>query len=68
MNPAARSSVQSGLDALPARLHQQLQGLTDWLNQRSRPGLTRLSAAWRRSLQLRVATTTTIVTGLIVLL
>ncbi|HEX8306475.1 MAG TPA: MtrAB system histidine kinase MtrB [Jatrophihabitans sp.] len=68
MNPVARSSIQSGLETLPARLGHQLQGGADWLNRRSRPGLMRLSAAWRRSLQLRVAATTTIVTGLIVLL
>ena len=68
MNPAARGSVTSGLDALPARLNHQLQGAVDWLNRQSRPGVMRLSAAWRRSLQLRVAATTTIVTGLIVLL
>ena len=68
MNPVARGGLPGGLDALPARLNQQVQGATDWLNRRSRPGLTRLSAVWRRSLQVRVATTTTIVTGLIVLL
>jgi two-component system, OmpR family, sensor histidine kinase MtrB len=68
VNPVARSSIQSGLDALPDRLNQQLQGAADRLSRRLRPGLMRLSSSWRRSLQLRVATTTTIVTGLIVLL
>ena len=68
MNPVARGGLPGALDALPARLNHQLQGATGWLSRRSRPGLMRLSAGWRRSLQLRVATTTTIVTGLIVLL
>ncbi len=67
MNPAARSWAP-GPDTLPGRLHQRLQGGVDWLNHRSHPTLKRLSASWRRSLQLRVATTTTLVTGLIVLL
>jgi len=68
VNPVARGSIQSGLEALPARLGHHLQGATNWLIHRSRPALLQLSASWRRSLQLRVATTTTIVTGLIVLL
>ncbi len=65
MNPALRGV---GLDALPARFSEPLLRATGWLRHRSRPGLTRLSASWRRSLQLRVATTTTLVTGLFVLL
>jgi two-component system, OmpR family, sensor histidine kinase MtrB len=65
VNPAVRGA---GLDALPARFSHLALSVTNWLNQRSRPGLTRLSASWRRSLQLRVAATTAIVTGLIVLL
>ncbi|HEV2887423.1 MAG TPA: MtrAB system histidine kinase MtrB [Jatrophihabitans sp.] len=68
MNPVARGWVHGGLDTLPARLFQRLQGAAEWLNRRSRPGLMRLSTSWRRSLQLRVATTTTLVTGVIVLL
>jgi two-component system sensor histidine kinase MtrB len=67
VNPAARRWAPRP-DTLSARLHQRLQGAVDWLNHRSSPGLARLSAGWRRSLQLRVATTTTLVTGLIVLL
>ena len=66
MNPAARWAPRP--DTLAARVHQHLQTAVDRLNHRSRPALTRLSASWRRSLQLRVATTTTLVTGLIVLL
>ncbi len=68
MSPAAPGWITGGLDALPARLTQRLQAASGWLNRRSRPGVSRLSATWRRSLQLRVAATTTIVTGLIVLL
>jgi len=66
VNPAARWAPRP--DTLAARVHQHLQTAVDRLNHRSRPALTRLSASWRRSLQLRVATTTTLVTGLIVLL
>jgi len=65
VTPASRSVA---LDALPARLSQPLLAGLQSLRRRSRPGLSRLSARWRRSLQLRVATTTTLVTGLIVLL
>jgi two-component system, OmpR family, sensor histidine kinase MtrB len=68
VNPAARSSIQSGLEALPGRLHARLQEATLWLSRRSQPRLMPLAVAWRRSLQLRVAATTTIVTGFIVLL
>jgi two-component system sensor histidine kinase MtrB len=68
VNPAARGLLPSEFEALPARVYQRLQAGLDWLNRRSRPGLMRLSSGWRRSLQLRVATTTTLVTGLIVLL
>ncbi|HEY0167806.1 MAG TPA: MtrAB system histidine kinase MtrB [Jatrophihabitans sp.] len=68
MNPAARGWISGGLGALPARVNQLLQGAADWLNHRSSPGVSRLSTTWRRSLQLRVAATTTIVTGVIVLL
>jgi two-component system sensor histidine kinase MtrB len=67
VNPAARSWAP-GPDTLPGRLHQRLELGVDWLNHRSHPPLSRLSSSWRRSLQLRVATTTTLVTGLIVLL
>ena len=65
MNPAVRGA---GLEALPARVSQLVLAATNWLNRQSAPGLSRLSASWRRSLQLRVAATTAIVTGLIVLL
>ncbi|MBV9821689.1 MAG: HAMP domain-containing histidine kinase [Actinobacteria bacterium] len=67
MNPAARG-LAGGLEALPARLNQRLQAGIAWLDRRSGPRWARLSASWRRSLQLRVATTTVLVTGLIVLL
>jgi two-component system sensor histidine kinase MtrB len=53
---------------MPARLSQRLHTATGWLSRRSRPGVSRLLTTWRRSLQLRVAATTAIVTGLIVLL
>jgi two-component system sensor histidine kinase MtrB len=65
VNPAVRGA---GLDALPARFSHLALGAKSWLDRQSRPGLNRLSASWRRSLQLRVAATTAIVTGLIVLL
>ncbi|MEO7261462.1 MAG: MtrAB system histidine kinase MtrB [Jatrophihabitantaceae bacterium] len=68
MNPAARGWISGRLDALPTRFNQRLHEATGWLSQRSRPGALRLLTTWRRSLQLRVAATTTIVTGLIVLL
>lgn len=68
MSPAAPGWISGGLDALPARVSQRLQTATEWLGRRSRPGVSRLLTTWRRSLQLRVAATTAIVTGLIVLL
>jgi two-component system sensor histidine kinase MtrB len=68
VNPAAGGSTRSGLEALPGRLNHRLQGISDWLERRTQPGLMPLAVAWRRSLQLRVAATTTIVTGFIVLL
>ncbi|HEX8080778.1 MAG TPA: MtrAB system histidine kinase MtrB [Jatrophihabitans sp.] len=68
MSPAAPGWISGGLDAMPARLSQRLHTATGWLSRRSRPGVSRLLTTWRRSLQLRVAATTAIVTGLIVLL
>jgi len=67
VNPAARG-LPGGLDGLPARAYQWWQAAFGWLDRRFRPGLAALSARWRRSLQLRVATTTILVTSFIVLL
>ncbi len=68
MNPATRRVLPGGFEALPAQVYRWLQGALDWLDHRLRPALVALSARWRRSLQLRVATTTILVTTFIVLL
>ncbi len=48
----------------PARLFSRLRGPVRWVRQL----LLRFRASWRRSLQLRVATSTVLVTGVVVLL
>ena len=68
MNPAARRQLPGGFEALPAWIYQRLQSTLDWLDRRLRPAVAGLSTRWRRSLQLRVATTTILVTSFIVLL
>jgi two-component system sensor histidine kinase MtrB len=68
VNPVARGALQNGLESLPGRLNSRLESAALWLHRRSQPRLMPLAVAWRRSLQLRVAATTTVVTGFIVLL